>query len=127
MSHGETSETQTDASKKTDSTQTARDHAASHAHIFGGGAVIPMGLHDVVRVVKFLEKNRKLARFVNNAKAAEADATFDAKAVNFVKDFMVKNKLHTQEIGKHIVNAREPGAEADVRGGITRKYRCSFS
>jgi hypothetical protein len=91
------------------------------------GQSYPMGLHDVVRVVKFLEKNRKLARFVNNAKAAEADATFDAKAVNFVKDFMVKNKLHTQEIGKHIVNAREPGAEADVRGGITRKYRCSFS
>jgi hypothetical protein len=88
------------------------------------GQTYTMGLHDIVRVLSVIEKHGHKAKFVKEAKRQEAAGTFDAKTVNFVKDFMVKHKMHTDPIGKHIVNARRTGpAVAGARG----RFNCRFS
>jgi hypothetical protein len=78
------------------------------------GQKYTMGLHDVVRALKVIDKHGHMAKFVKAAKAQKAAGTFDAKTVNFVKDFMVKNKMHKDPIGKHIVNARQAAAAAPM-------------
>lgn len=92
------------------------------------GQTYTMGLHDVVRALKVIEKHGHMAKFVRAAKDQQAAGTFDAKTVNFVKDFMVKQKVHTDPIGKHIVNARQAGQEgqevAAARG--TGRFNCNF-
>ncbi len=70
------------------------------------GASFTMGLHDVVRALKVIEKHKHLNKFVKAAKKNKASVSVGAETVNFVKDFMVKNKMHNDPIGKHIVNAR---------------------
>jgi signal transduction histidine kinase len=64
-----------------------------------------MGLHDVVRALAMIEENGHMDKFVRAAKRNEALVTVDAKTVNFVKDFVVQNKMHSNPVGKHIVNA----------------------
>src|SRR5262245_45776627 len=76
-----------------------------------------MGLHDVVRALKVIEKHGHMAKFVKAAKEQQAAGTFDAKTVNFVKDFMVKHKMHTDPIGKHIVNAKQAGGALMAQEG----------
>ena len=88
------------------------------------GQTYTAGLHDVVRALKVIEKHGHTAKFVRAAKDQQAAATFDAKTVNFVKDFMVKYKMHTDPIGKHIVNARKAEPEVVAARG---RYDCSFS
>lgn len=89
------------------------------------GQTYTMGLHDVVRVLKVIEKHGHMAKFVRAAKDQQAAGTFDAKTVNFVKDFIVKQKMHTDPIGKHIVNAQqgEPTRGATRGGG---RFNCNF-
>lgn len=86
-----------------------------------------MGLHDVVRALKVIEKHGHMAKFVRVAKEEKAEGTFDARTVNFVKNFMVKYKMHTDPIGKHIVNARqaEPAVAAEAAPQPDR-YKCNF-
>jgi hypothetical protein len=89
------------------------------------GQTYTLGLHDVVRALKVIEKHGHMAKFVKAAKEQQATGTFDAKTVNFVKDFMVNQKMHTDPIGKHIVNAqgREP-TRGGTRGGD--RFSCKF-
>jgi hypothetical protein len=89
------------------------------------GRSYTMGLHNVARVLKTIEKHGHMAKFVRAANDADVGGTFDAKTVNFVKDFMVKYKMHTDPIGKHIVNARqaEPAVAAARRTG---RFNCNF-
>jgi hypothetical protein len=84
------------------------------------GQTYTMRLHDVVRVIKVIEKHGHLAKFIRGAKKQKTAGTFDANTVNFVKDFMVKQKMHTDPIGKHIVNA---AAAATARTG---RFNCNF-
>jgi hypothetical protein len=89
------------------------------------GRTYTMGLHDVVRALKVIEKHGQMAKFVKAAKEKQAAATFDAKTVNFVKDFLVKHKMHTDPIGNHIVNAEQarPVRVAARRSG---RFNCNF-
>jgi ribosomal protein L28 len=89
------------------------------------GQTYTMGLHAVVRVLKVIEKHGHMAKFVRAAKDQQAAGTFDAETVNFVKDFMVKQKMHNDPIGKHIVNAQqgEPTRGATRGGG---RFNCNF-
>jgi hypothetical protein len=89
------------------------------------GQTYTMGLHDVVRALKVIEKHGHMAKFVRAAKDQQAGGTFDAKTVNFVKDFMVKQKMHTDPIGKHIVNAREAQPEVTA-ARATGRFNCNF-
>ena len=89
------------------------------------GQSYTLGLHDIVRALKVVEKHGHMAKFVKAAKEQQATGTFDARAVNFVKDFMVKFKMHTDPIGKHIVNAQP----AQPTRGVTRggdRFGCNF-
>lgn len=101
------------------------------------GRSYTMGLHDVVRALKVIDKHGHMPKFVKAAKAERAAGTFDAKTVNFVKDFMVKNKMHNDPIGKHIVNAQQPApagltaAAAAPPAGLapspaTGRFNCNF-
>lgn len=85
-----------------------------------------MGLHDVVRALKVIEKHGHIAKFVRAAKKEEVAGTFNAKTVNFVKDFMVKYKMHNDPIGKHIVNAEQAGPRALMAPGRTGRFNCNF-
>ena len=89
------------------------------------GQTYTLGLHDVVRALKVIEKHGHMAKFVKAAKDQQAAGTFDAQTVNFVKDFIVKQKMHTDPIGKHIVNAQqgEPTRAATRGGG---RFDCNF-
>jgi signal transduction histidine kinase len=69
------------------------------------GKSFTMGLHDVVRAMKMIEKHGELDRFVRAAKRRKACVSVDADTVNFVKDFVVKHRMHAVPVGKHIVNA----------------------
>src|SRR4029077_14829140 len=82
------------------------------------GQTYTLGLHDVVRALKVIEKHGHMAKFVKAAKGRQATGTFDAKTVNFVKDFMVKQNMHTDPVGKHVVNAQQGEAtRGATRGG----------
>jgi hypothetical protein len=78
------------------------------------GGTIRIGLHDVVRAIKMIEKSGQLGKFISAARKKQAQVTLPADTVNFAKDFVVKYRLHGNAIGKHIVNGR--GLRATTRG-----------
>ena len=89
------------------------------------GTSFIMGVHDVVRALKVIEKYKHLDKFVRAAKKKEARVSVGAETVNFVKNFMVKYKMHNDPVGKHIVNARvATGALATAAGDPFRP--CNF-
>jgi len=108
-------------------TSKARGSAASAPPVtpsyLDEGQNYTMGLPDVVRALKVIEKHGHMAKFVRSAKEQRAAGTFDAKTVNFVKDFFVKHKMHRDPVGKHIVNARQAGPDVlRAKGG----FNCNF-
>jgi hypothetical protein len=112
------------AKAATSKVRTARAQAVTPTYL-SEGQTYTMGLHDIVRALKVIEKHGHMAKFVKAAKDQQAAGTFDAKTVNFVKDFIVKHKMHTDRIGKHIVNAAQVGraVTAEVQTG---PYNCNF-
>jgi hypothetical protein len=70
------------------------------------GASIRIGLYDVIKAVKMIEKHDHLAKFTRKLRREEAQVTFPADTVNLVKDFVVENGMHKSSMGKHIVNSR---------------------
>jgi len=90
------------------------------------GGSIRIGLHDVVRAIKMIEKGGQLAKFVSAAKRQQAEATLGAETVNFVKDFVVKYRLHGNAIGKHIVNGRGAPSEGAAEGTSGDPNQCHF-
>jgi hypothetical protein len=89
------------------------------------GQKYTMGLHNVVRALKVIEKHGHMAKFIKAAKNQELGGTFDSNTVNFVKDFMVKHKMHTDPIGKHIVNAQLTG-RAKAAAPAAGRFNCNF-
>jgi hypothetical protein len=73
------------------------------------GQTYTIGLHDLVRALKVIEKHGHMAKFLRAAKHQQAAGTFGAKTVNFIQDFMVKHEMYAGPIGKHIANARGTG------------------
>jgi len=84
-----------------------------------GKRPLRIALHDVVRFVKMLDQKKHTKKFQTAAKRNKAYVKVHADTVNFVKDYVAKNKLHTHPIGKHIVNARAMMAASDP-------YDCNF-
>jgi len=69
------------------------------------GTSYKMKLHDVIKAMKVIEEHEHLEKFVRASKRKDTTVHVDADTVNFVKNFMVKNKMHAHPIGRHIVNA----------------------
>ena len=90
------------------------------------GQLLEMKLDDIVRVVKALEENGRLEEFVTKAKNSNAFATFDAKSVNFVKEFFAEHDLHKNSIGAHILKAPGPAAELASATHDRYRFRCNF-
>jgi hypothetical protein len=89
------------------------------------GQTYTMGLHDIVQAVQIIEKYGHTAKFIEASKAQQVGGTFDAKAVNFVKDFMVKHEMHADPVGRHIVNAREAQPDAATLASVSG-FNCNF-
>jgi signal transduction histidine kinase len=89
------------------------------------GQTYKMGLHDVVRALKVIDKHQHMNKFVKAAKQQGASVSVNADTVNFVKDFMVKNKMHNDPVGKHIVNAPKAAAPTmAMQSGDP--FKCNF-
>jgi hypothetical protein len=75
------------------------------------GSSYKLELHDIVRALKAIEEGGLLDKFIraSKRKKPKTAVTIDAKTVNFVKDFIVKNKMDDHPVGKHIVNAKTAG------------------
>lgn len=89
------------------------------------GASYRMGLHDVIRAVKMIDKHKHLAKLVNASKKKGASVRLDADTVNLVKDFVVKHKMHADPVGKHIVNAAPRAAKATA-AAAGNPAECNF-
>jgi hypothetical protein len=70
------------------------------------GASIRMSLHDVIKVVKMIEKNDHLNKFTSKLRREQALVSVPADTVNLVKDFVAENGMHKSSMGKHIVFGR---------------------
>jgi hypothetical protein len=83
------------------------------------GASIHLGLHDVIRALKMIEKHGHLNKLVSAARRRPALVRLPAETVNFVKDFVVANGMHKDPVGKHIVNGRGTPSAAGAMGAAT--------
>jgi hypothetical protein len=98
------------------------------------GTSMTMGIHDVIRALKMIEKHKHLDKFARATKANDAVVEIGAQSVNFIKDFVVKNGMAADPVGRHIVNAARPGATAATAGLQTTagsapagdRFRCNF-
>jgi hypothetical protein len=61
--------------------------------------------HRVADVLKMIHKHGHTAKFKRQAKAAGAVMTLHPKTVNFVKDFVAKNAMHADPVGKQVINS----------------------
>jgi hypothetical protein len=61
--------------------------------------------HNIADVFAMIEKHGHGRKFRQQAKAGDHVVTLDPKTVNFVKDFVAKNGMHGDRIGKQIVNS----------------------
>jgi hypothetical protein len=74
------------------------------------GASIRMGLHDVIKAAKMIEKHGHLKKFMSKLKREQAQVSVPADTVNLVKDFVAENGMHKSAMGKHIVHGRRRAA-----------------
>jgi hypothetical protein len=70
-----------------------------------GKKSVDIPAHHVADVIAMIQKNGHAAKFKRQAKTAGLAMTLDAKTVNFVKDFVAKNDMHTNAIGKRVINS----------------------
>jgi hypothetical protein len=75
----------------------------------------------VVRAIKVIEKHKHLNKFTEAAEKKKAKVRIDARSVNFVKDFMVQYNMHTDPVGRHIVNASAPPPASTLEAAIGPK------
>lgn len=82
-----------------------------------GDKPLKIAMRDVVRALKMIEDAQTLDKFLAASSRRKAHVLVDPATVNFIKDFVLKNKLHVESVGKHIVNAK---------GLKTDPYGCDF-
>jgi hypothetical protein len=98
-----------------------------------GKKPLKIGLHDVIKALKAIEDHGHMDKFRRAAKKNKAVMLVDPQTVNFVKDFMAKNDMHEDPVGKIIVNARKTAARgataaAAVAGTAAKDpFECDFS
>jgi hypothetical protein len=114
--------------KKAKKAKSSRAKAAAVTPTYlGRGESFNMGLHDVVRALKVIEKHGRTTKFARGAKAAGVIVNVPADTVNFVKDFMVANRMHNDPVGKHIVNAQVAVAQGAAAGAPQDRFKgCDF-
>lgn len=61
--------------------------------------------HRVADVLAMIHKHGHGAKFKRQAKAAGVVMSLHPKTVNFVKDFVAKNEMHTNTVGKQVINS----------------------
>jgi hypothetical protein len=61
--------------------------------------------HSIADVLAVIEKHGHGKKFKRQAKAAGHTVTLNPKTVNFVKDFLAKNGMHTNRIAANVINS----------------------
>jgi hypothetical protein len=61
--------------------------------------------HRVADVLAMIHEHGHTQKFKRQAKAAGISMSLDPKTVNFVKDFVANNAMHTSTVGKQVVNS----------------------
>jgi hypothetical protein len=85
-----------------------------------GTGVLRISVNDVMRFLKMIDEHQHTEKFAAAAKQANAHVKVDSDTVNFIKDYVVKNDLYEDPIGKHIVNARGVARARD-------RFDCNFA
>ncbi|MBR0873468.1 hypothetical protein JQ633_24135 [Bradyrhizobium tropiciagri] len=64
-----------------------------------------IGAHDVADLLATIESQGLGAKFRRAAKAGGHTVTVAPKTVNFVKDFLAKNMMHSHSVAKKAINS----------------------
>jgi len=70
-----------------------------------GTDYVDIPMHRVVEVLKMIHEHGHATKFKKQAKQADLKMRFDPKAVNFVKDFVANNDMHSHAVGRQVVNS----------------------
>jgi hypothetical protein len=70
-----------------------------------GQKSVDIPAHRVADVLAMIHEHGHTQKFKRQAKAAGISMSLDPKTVNFVKDFVANNALHTNTVGKQVVNS----------------------
>ncbi len=70
-----------------------------------GTKSVDIPAHRVAEVLSMIHDEGHTAKFKRQAEAAGAVMTLDPKTVNFVKDFVANNDMHSHPVGKQVVNS----------------------
>lgn len=70
-----------------------------------GKKPVKISVHRVADVLAMIHDHGHTTKFKRQAKAAGLSMTLNPKTVNFVKDFVSNNAMHTHPIGKQVVNS----------------------
>jgi hypothetical protein len=70
-----------------------------------GTKPVDIPLHRVAEVLSMIHDQGHIAKFKRQAKAAGVVMALDPKTVNFVKDFVARNQMHTHAVGRSVVNS----------------------
>ena len=93
------------ASKKSAKRKTTKEAPVEIVRLESGKS-ISIGLHDVIKAVKMVEKHGHLGKLVSRAKRQELVMMVPAETVNSVKEFIVKFGMHKDRVGKHMVQGK---------------------
>ena len=70
-----------------------------------GEKPVNIPVHRVADVLKMIHDHGHTAKFKKQAKAADYAMSLHPATVNFVKDFVAKNAMHDDPIGKQVMNS----------------------
>jgi hypothetical protein len=70
-----------------------------------GTKSVDIPAHRVADVLAMIHEHGHTQKFKRQAKTAGISMSLDPKTVNFVKDFVANNALHTNTVGKQVVNS----------------------
>jgi hypothetical protein len=83
---------------------TAKKAAPTPTYLAGGRSVdIPAD--QVAEILATILARGQGAKFKKQAKAAGLVVTVDSKTVNFVKDFLAQNQMHSLAVAKRAINS----------------------
>lgn len=70
-----------------------------------GTKSVDIPAHRVSQVLAMIHERGHTAKFRRQAKAAGLVMTLHPKTVNFVKDFVAQNDMHTHTVGRQVINS----------------------
>jgi hypothetical protein len=91
-------------SKKAKKTVRAKKAAPTPTYLTGRKSVdIPA--HQVAEILALIQARGQGAKFKKQAKAAGLVVTVNSQTVNFVKDFLAQNQMHSLAVGRRAINS----------------------